>query len=890
MNAPRPSAAPALPLEPSEALLLQERLQESARLQRHLAEGIYALSLTRTRDEVHQVLMGRLAAILPGAHWFLGRQEAGQGPHMVRLPGWHGSRNPPLGARIENLGIPLQDTGFAREIYDQRQLCFVPQAAAAPDLIPPSLAETYGLQGLLGIPLIFEGRIAGALYAATFQGEVPLAPTEAQFAMLQSLARIAALALERMTAEGNLETSAALAKDLALAVKELAGAPNENTLMDLLFQWAGRLAPLPEWWYNRYDPEELSSVTTHWTHGLEAMGERALIQRPLGVEGNRLLERLHFGQEAILIDHCDGHPDLTDQDDWPYRTLILLPLSHEDRVVGFLAGGSFGDHGPVRVSDDRFEALRSLAEVAGLVLGRLHAQQALEAQERRFRMLFTQSPDPILLLRDCLIVDANEAALALFGRSREDLFGSSPLALTPELQPDGTPSAQACEAHTAGAMEGTHERFEWTFLGAEGKNLICLMDLTRLESGDGPILHAIVRDISARKQAEAERASMERQLYQAQKLESLGVLAGGIAHDFNNLLMGVLGNAGLALDQLSSFHPARHNLLSIQKAGQRAADLTRQMLAYSGRGQFLVQLLDLSAQVDEMVHLLEVSLPKSVLLTLDLRRHLPALSADPSQIQQVVMNLVINAAEAIGEASGSITIATGVERLDPGSMKAMRIGSEAVAGTFLFLEVADTGCGMDSETLDRIFEPFYTTKFTGRGLGLSALMGIVRGHGGALAVHSKPGRGSTFRVYFPAQSLAPLAPASLPADPAPQGAGLVLIVDDDETVRAVARQALETGGYEVIEARDGRFAVDQVRAHGSAIAMVLLDMTMPHMGGQEAFRAMRQVLPDLRVVLSSGYSETEALGRFEGDGLKGFIQKPYAPRDLLAQVRSVLEG
>jgi PAS domain S-box-containing protein len=878
------------PLEPGEALLIQERLRESASLQRHLAEGIYALSLARTKGEVHQVLMGRSAAILPGPHWFLGRQEADQGLRMVRLDGWHGSQNPPLGAPIEGLGIPIQDTGFAREIYDQRHLCFVPQVAAAPELIHPSLAKAYGLQGLLGVPLVFEGRITGSLYAVTFQGQAPLAPTEAQFAMLQSLARIAALALERMTAEANLEASATMARDLAMAVKELAGATSEDALMDLLFQWAGRLAPLPEWWYNRYDPEDRSSITTHWTRGLEALGERATIQRPMGVVGNRLLERLHFEQESILIDHCDGHPDLTDQGDWPYRTLVLLPLAHEDRVVGFLAGGSFGNQGQIPLSNDRYETLRSLAEVAGLVLGRLHARQALEAEERRFRMLFTQSPDPILLLRDGLITDTNEAALALFGASREALLGRSPLSLSPEIQPDGTPSAEVCEGHLNHAMEGHHERFEWTFLGAGGKPLVCLVDLTRLESGDGPVLHAIVRDISARKQAEAERVTMERQLYQAQKMESLGVLAGGIAHDFNNLLMGVLGNAGLALDQISSFHPARHNLLSIQKAGQRAADLTRQMLAYSGRGQFLVQLLDLSVQVEEMVHLLEVSLPKSVLLSLDLRRHLPPLSADPSQVQQVVMNLVINAAEAIGEASGSITIATGAERLDTEALKAMHIGAEAKAGTFLFLEVADTGCGMNPETLERIFEPFYTTKFTGRGLGLSALMGIVRGHGGALAVHSTPGRGTTFKVFFPAQPQELATPAATPADATRKGAGLILIVDDDETVRAVARQALERGGYEVIEARDGRFAVDQVRAQGSSVALVLLDMTMPHMGGQEAFKEMRQVLPDLRVILSSGYSEAEALGRFEGQGLKGFIQKPYAPKDLLAQVQSVLES
>jgi PAS domain S-box-containing protein len=608
------------------------------------------------------------------------------------------------------------------------------------------------------------------------------------------------------------------------------------------------------------------------------------------VDGNALLEKLHYAQQSVLIERCEDHPDLTGQNPWPHRSLVMLPLAHEERIVGFLGGGSFGDQGAVAISQDRYETLRSLAEAAGLVLGRLQARAALEAEERRFRMLFTQSPDPILLLLDGCIVDVNAAAPILFGLDRDDLIGRTILSLSPEQQPDGVPSLQACEARMARALEGNHERFEWTLISEGRGEVICLADLTRLEAGDRPLLHAIVRDISARKRAEAERAAMERQLFQAQKMESLGVLAGGIAHDFNNLLMGVLGNAGLALDQLNPGHPIRRNLESIQKAGQRAADLTRQMLAYSGRGQFMVQSLDLSDQVEEMVHLLEVSIPKSVLLSLDLRRHLPFVSADASQVQQIIMNLVINAAEAIGETSGYINLTTGVESLDAEQLDAMRFGRDAGAGNYVYLEVSDTGCGMAEETLDRMFEPFYTTKFTGRGLGLSALIGIVRGHKGALSVRSQLARGTSFRVYFPAEAEERAAVAGQGDDSIKTSSGLVLVVDDDETVRAVARQALEMRGYDVLEARDGRFGVDQVKAHGSRISLVLLDMTMPHMGGPAAFREMRQLQPDLPVVLSSGYSEAEAMGRFEGQGLRGFIQKPYSPRELVARIQAVLEN
>jgi PAS domain S-box-containing protein len=888
MDALRSMSATMNLLNPSGADGLHEPLHACPDMQRHLAEGIYALSLARTRGEVHQVLMGRSATILPGPHWFLGRPEAKKNPRMVRLEGWHASLRQRLGPSIEGLGIPLQDTGFAREVFDNRHLCFIPDIASAPEMLQGGFAKAYGLKSLLGIPLVFEGRITGVLFAASFVDEEPFAPSEAHLAMLQSLARIAALALERIEAEASMESSANLARDLATAVRDLASAASEAVLMESLFRWAARLAPMPEWWFNRFDEGTRSSITTHWTPGIERLGSEEAIRRPISVEGNPLLEKLHYTQESVLIEQCDDHPDLSDRGLWPYRSLVMLPLAHEERIVGFLSGGSFGDQGAVTLSQDRYESLRSLAEAAGLVLGRLQAREALESQERRFRMLFTQSPDPILLLQDGCILDVNAAAPILFGLDRREMLGRTVLSFSPELQPEGTPSPQACEKHMAGALDGNHERFEWTFLSGGRGEVICLVDLTRLEAGERPLLHAIVRDISARKRAEAERVAMERQLFQAQKMESLGVLAGGIAHDFNNLLMGVLGHAGLALDQLNPLHPIRRNLESIQKAGQRAADLTRQMLAYSGRGQFLVQSLDLTDQVEEMLHLLEVSLPKSVLLSLDLRRRLPPISADASQVQQIIMNLVINAAEAIGEVSGYITLTTGTEVLAAETLASMRFGGEAGPGSYVYLEVSDTGCGMAEETLDRIFEPFFTTKFTGRGLGLSALMGIVRGHKGALSVRSEPARGTSFKVYFPAQTDEGVLSGTKGDELTKISSGLILVVDDDETVRAVARQALEMRGFEVLEARDGRFGVDQVKAHGARISVVLLDMTMPHMSGSAAFKEMRQLQPELPVVLSSGYSEAEALGRFEGEGLKGFIQKPYSPRDLIAQIQTVL--
>ncbi len=873
----------------SEEQLANGRLAESAGLQRHLAEGIYALSLARSQEEVHRVLLARAAAILTGPHWFLGRYELAGDRRRLQVVASAPSLASRMGALVEGLAFPLQDTGFAREVYEHRRMCFVEDAAASPSMIQPDLVETSGLRSLLGVPLVFEGRLTGVLFAATFQDESPTPLRESLFPVLQSLARIAALALERLGGEDRLEEAASLSRELAQGVRELSEAGDEDTLIAGLFRWAARLAPLPEWWFNRYDAAVDGSVTTHWTPGLDAFGSPEEIREPVRVAGNAFLEEIHLRQRAVFIPHCEDVPELFDLATWPFRSVVGLPLAHEGSVVGILHGGAFGPQGPVALSQERFEALKSLTEAAGLVMKRVHARQALEAQEARFRMLFEQTPDPIVLLSGAAIADANPAAWRLFGLGADELLGRPILDLCPEHQPDGSPSSDLGRCHMEAARRGTSGQFEWTFLCEGGREAICQVNLTRLDYGDRPIFHAIVRDLTAQKRAESERAALERQLFQAQKMESLGVLAGGIAHDFNNLLMGVLGHAGLALEQLNPLHPVRRNLEAIQKAGHRAADLTRQMLAYSGRGQFVVRHLDLTAQVEEMLHLLEVSLPKTVVLNLGLKRGLPAVSADASQIQQVIMNLVINAAEAIGEVSGAITLATGVQRLEETAIRTMLVGQDAAPGTYVYLEVTDTGCGMDADTMARIFEPFFTTKFTGRGLGLSAIMGIVRGHKGALRVYSEVGRGTTFKVLFPAQEEA-LAPAAQASREAPwQGSGLILVVDDDETVRAVARQALELRGFQVIEAPDGRAAVDLVQEQGATVGLVLLDMTMPHMGGEEAYREMRRLQPDLRVILSSGYSEAEAMSRFLGKGLKGFLQKPYGPKDLLAKVQAVLE-
>jgi PAS domain S-box-containing protein len=396
------------------------------------------------------------------------------------------------------------------------------------------------------------------------------------------------------------------------------------------------------------------------------------------------------------------------------------------------------------------------------------------------------------------------------------------------------------------------------------------------------------RDVTDRVRAEEERRRLESQMQHVQKLESLGVLAGGIAHDFNNLLVGVLGHAGLALTEVPSDSPAYERIEQIQLTAQRAAELTNQMLAYSGKGRFVLQSADLSEIVGEMTHLLRTAVEKNADIMLDLDHGLPAFDGDPAQIRQVVMNLITNASDAIGNSPGTISIQTGRVSVTPDYVTDAWIGSDLPAGEYVFVEVRDTGCGMDSATLARIFDPFFTTKFTGRGLGLAAVLGIVRGHKGGIKISSEPGKGTTFRVLLPATST-PAASPALPVKTASVGvAGArVLVVDDEPGVRTIARESLRRAGFDVTTVNDGAEAIDLLGVDKD-FQVVLLDMTMPRMNGTEAFRLIKELQPDLPVVLTSGYSAQEAVGRFGNDGIAGFIQKPFMPAALVKAMHDAI--
>ncbi len=449
------------------------------------------------------------------------------------------------------------------------------------------------------------------------------------------------------------------------------------------------------------------------------------------------------------------------------------------------------------------------------------------------------------------------------------------------------PEDAAAVMAARGALRSHGERYRAEYRhGSEesGWRWIAESGQLRLEPGaTRPAVWGLMHDVTERVVHERNRDQLQTQLLHVQKLESLGVLAGGISHDFNNLLTAILGNASLAELQLEPGHPAGKSIASMVAAARRAGDLTGQLLAFSGRGHFRVQPTDVNGQLRELLVLLSASVPKKVTLRLEPDPALPMVEADVSQLHQVLMNLVINGAQSIGDPGGTVVVRTGVQVLEGRDLAAVHGFPDTAPGRFVFVEVSDTGIGMDRGTVSRIFEPFFTTKQGGRGLGLAAVQGIVRGHRGLIRVYSEPGRGTTFKVFLPAGRDVSL-PEGTPEPQAPIARGTVLVVDDEPAVRHFVRSALEFGGYRVVEAADGHEGVETFRALAGEVDMVLLDLTMPRMNGEEALSEMRKIRASTPVVLSSGYNEVEATRRLLGRGAVEFVQKPYPVKDLLELV------
>jgi len=518
----------------------------------------------------------------------------------------------------------------------------------------------------------------------------------------------------------------------------------------------------------------------------------------------------------------------------------------------------------------------------------LDARERLQASERKYGELVQNLRDGFLLLDlDGRIQEWNLEFQRMLGYSRDKMahLELSDLVSEVALAQDRRRLADQV------LPRGYSDVYERELLGKSGRRIMAeiRMQLLRNESGSPTGYWAIVRDISERKKNEAEHRQIEERMREVQRLQSLAMLAGGVAHDFNNLLMGVLGNADLAADDLPSDSPLQENLEEIRSAALRGADLCRQMLAYAGQGRFVVGNLSLNRLIRENRRLFQSTVPASIQVNYQLAPTIPEIEGDTAQIRQMLANLLTNAVEAIGSEQGMITIRTGARDCNAEFLVSTRLGGSLDPGPYVYVEITDSGCGMDRETLAGIFDPFFTTKFTGRGLGLPAVLGIVRGHHGTLEVETRQGQGSCFRVLLPAAEEESV-PTAAAASSVPRGklGTTVLVVDDQQTVRTVARRMLERAGYTVLTADDGAEALKLLEEHATEIGCILLDLTMPRLDGAATLRRIRTVNDSLPVILSSGYSKSEVTARFDTGDYAAFIQKPYEAPQLIELLLSVM--
>ena len=551
-----------------------------------------------------------------------------------------------------------------------------------------------------------------------------------------------------------------------------------------------------------------------------------------------------------------------------------------------------------RANVARLEPL--LSDCAGVLdhlearLQRERTERALVRSERTLQTLMGNLPG---MVYRC---DADGARTLHFvsGGSRE-IFGVAPELLLG--RGDGGLTRKVLENDRSGVLDGVRaalearEPFELHYrVRDEAGEVRWVWDRgqgVRNDAGELEFVEGFLTDVTASKRAEEERLRLEAQVQQSHKLESLALLAGGIAHDLNNALLGVLGHAGLASRQIAPDHPAGHALEEVESSALRAARLAEQMLSFSGGGPIREQELDLNACVRNARHALERALPHGVRLELELADRLPPVAGDAAHVREALVHLVRNAGEALTErGAGVVRVSTGALELDRARPAGEAVGEPAGPGGHVVLAVSDDGPGMDRRTRARAFDPFFTTKGLGRGLGLSAVLGVARSHGAAVELASSSGSGTTVRLALPAAARQDevLVPTPAPSEARAKGTGTILVVDDEEVVRCVASALLTESGYSVLTAKDGREGVDVFAEHADEIRAVLLDLSMPRLGGEQALIEMRKLRPDARILLTSGYAEDDAMHRIAARQGVGFLKKPYRLDELSQRLDEVL--
>jgi PAS domain S-box-containing protein len=648
----------------------------------------------------------------------------------------------------------------------------------------------------------------------------------------------------------------------------------------------------------REEAENLLRSSQQQLHGLMENSPNAIfVKDPEGryLSVNRRYAELHAKQREDFLGHSDF-------DVFPPETAARMRMS-DARVI------STGQ--PVELEDtftttagthtsivhkfpiiDEEGRVHGLCGIATEISERKRAEAEIRENRRQLESILGQLPGMAFrMVQDGQLtpVYISRGALGLTGHSARD-FLEKVVALHEIIHPEDRERAR--NAIASAVKKRRSYEIEYRIVDRTGRIKWVLDRGQGVYNEDGRLLfvEGLAIDITQRKDAESEKLIVERRLLEGQKLESIGVLAGGIAHDFNNLLTGIIGNANLAALELAKTSPVHQNLKHIENASLRAAELCQQMLAYAGKGRFVIQRIELGPLVESTVPLLRASISKRATLRFQLQPDLPASMADPTQMRQIVMNLVINASESLGEHDGMITLSTSLVRPPAGFFEGSVLTPPEPAADFLQLEVSDTGAGMTPETIAKIFDPFFTTKFAGRGLGLAAVQGIIRSHHGGLKVRSAPGRGSTFTLFFPAASPVPADPAPLrraTATPWKQQ-GRALIIDDEDHVLKVTASLLQSCGMQTELARDGYEGIDLFRSHPNDFDLVVLDMTMPRLSGEETLQLLREIKPDVRVLFMSGYNRREVIATLGGAGELGFIQKPFTLDSLREQIQAML--
>ncbi|MFO7871366.1 MAG: PAS domain S-box protein [Kiritimatiellia bacterium] len=734
--------------------------------------------------------------------------------------------------------------GFKRLYKGKSVVINNPESLPKKALADREHMKSHGVQSIIGIPFSC-GRRDHRFLGFSCQTE-PREWTEDTVAVLKMAARIFATAFERKKAFAELE------KERGLFSSLMSNIPDRIYFKDVNSRFV------------RINDEMAKSF------GLKTP-EQAVGKTDFDFFSKEHAEQAFKDEEEVIT---SGRPIVgkEEKETWPdgsetWVSTTKLPLFQNGKIRG-----TFG------ISRD--------------ITGWRKAQNDLIKEREHLRTLIDNLPGTFVFIKDSdsRFVTTNAAHLAILGCDKlEDVEGKTDFDFFVSEIADGYFKDEQNIIATGKPLLNKEERT----VDKDGSEKILLTSKVPLYEHEGTVrgILGISTDITALKQAERERRKIEQGMLHTQKLESLGVLSGGIAHDFNNLLMGIMGNVGVAMNTLGTDSPAWDSLKQIETTALRAAELTNQMLAYCGKSKVVIKPVHLTSLVKEMGHLLSVTISENATITYDLSEDLPMIEADVSQVRQVVMNLITNASDAMGSDGGSITVKTGIQKCDSDYLAGCYIGKELPEGEYVFVEVSDTGCGMDPAVVEKIFDPFFTTKVSGRGLGLASVLGIMSAHHGAMTVYSEPGRGTDFKLMFPASGKPSARKDTEETAALDQYRGArMLVVDDDGVVRTVTDQLLETLGVSAVNAADAETALKLYEESHKEIKAALVDVNLPSGSAAELIAKMREINGRLPVVLISGYSEPVAMESMNGTAYQGFLQKPFTADSLRAAMSKALAG